>query len=1014
MAFDPAYAMPYSPAPQPFMSPYSSTAYTPSTLTLTPQPALYTAAPVSQYLGSAPVTPAPLTPILPTTFSPSPLLDITNAFPSLGPSAPPAKPFNSVNPDDTRHLFPHLGDAEEALGRGAEPAYLEHIPIATPEPARPGPSAVQAAVDDGYYQRIMSWELDPHTPQSGSTPGSVHGSVSPRVSTGPTTPLQQSATYYKATAPARRSPTKPALTRTKSASVAFGPTEEIGEGPMMGLDFGSFQCRAALVSPAQSMPQLVRNPFGSLQTRSVVALPPQRPRCVGVEAAEQLLLRPNSSFNFLKELLDLVVRGVAKPVPEGAQYAVADDEGRVHVDLGAGGLGGDLAPAQMIAMIIAAMRQYAMTAAKAEPRGLVLAAPANWTPAHKAALKEAAVIAGFPASKVTVVSDTMAKMLWYRYSHYSDLPDRSAVTVMVVDVGQSYSAACIANVSRTRVESVATCCCPLGSLCVDRELFLRAKAWAKDQVTAKGEELQKLDAKLAEECRKAKETLSTLDKAQLQCPIGPGQEVPYPVDRALLRECAEELLSAVEQLCSVTLQQANLDKKALKAVELVGGGTRMPAVVEVLKAFFGFDAPLRLTMDTETSVCQGAVLMGLQQAVVRPHDQHSLHTLELVPAVPKPTDTQLQTPLTRLQPLVQKERDLQARDNTYTECAEARNAFEEYVFKVRNVCKRPPHSQREDVTELLGILDEVERETIAPQVQPSREGYAKATAGLRRALHARFPEVAQEVDGAGPRSLTPVRRPVATAPDGSAVHRSSSVPQYLSQGSPAKPPSPARPRVPLPLPAAAFGARPRTPTDEDLPPTSVLASRKSDFYNRGESEEAPPPPAPAQQPPSARPAPPTSAPPNPQPTPQPQSQPPPPPPKSHSELAAEATNRADALLLENRWTDSIAAYRQALDHLLQLQPSPKRDERCCACHLNVAMASLKSGSPQQALESATTACELCPKNPHAWRWKSEAQLATDQPEAALASYKTAQRLAQSCGDNKLLRQLAHMESKYRR
>lgn len=59
-----------------------------------------------------------------------------------------------------------------------------------------------------------------------------------------------------------------------------------------------------------------------------------------------------------------------------------------------------------------------------------------------------------------------------------------------------------------------------------------------------------MSGRLAEECRKAKETLSTLDKAQLQCPIGPGQEVPYPVDRALLRECAEELLSAVEQLCS--------------------------------------------------------------------------------------------------------------------------------------------------------------------------------------------------------------------------------------------------------------------------------------------------------------------------------------------------------------------------------------------------------------------------------------------------------------------------------
>lgn len=56
-------------------------------------------------------------------------------------------------------------------------------------------------------------------------------------------------------------------------------------------------------------------------------------------------------------------------MPEGAQYAVADDEGRVHVDLGAGGLGGDLAPAQMIAMIIAAMRRAGGSCAVDFPAG---------------------------------------------------------------------------------------------------------------------------------------------------------------------------------------------------------------------------------------------------------------------------------------------------------------------------------------------------------------------------------------------------------------------------------------------------------------------------------------------------------------------------------------------------------------------------------------------------------------------------------------------------------------------
>jgi hypothetical protein len=39
------------------------------------------------------------------------------------------------------------------------------------------------------------------------------------------------------------------------------------------------------------------------------------------------------------------------------------------------------------------------------------------------------------ALQVTIVSDTMAKVLWYRYSHYNELPERAAVTVMILDIG---------------------------------------------------------------------------------------------------------------------------------------------------------------------------------------------------------------------------------------------------------------------------------------------------------------------------------------------------------------------------------------------------------------------------------------------------------------------------------------------------------------------------------------------------------------------------------------------------
>ncbi|HEX4775011.1 MAG TPA: Hsp70 family protein, partial [Candidatus Saccharimonadales bacterium] len=124
--------------------------------------------------------------------------------------------------------------------------------------------------------------------------------------------------------------------------------------------------------------------------------------------------------------------------------------------------------------------------------------------------------------------------------------------------------------------------------------------------------------RLKEEAEKAKKELSTTEVADINLPFltadaeGP-KHFEYKLTRAKLIELVQDLIDQTQEPCQKALKDAKLTNSDINEVVLVGGMTRMPAVIEKVKQIFGKDPLQGVNPDEVVAVgaaIQGGVLQG--------------------------------------------------------------------------------------------------------------------------------------------------------------------------------------------------------------------------------------------------------------------------------------------------------------------------------------------------------------------------------------------------------------------
>ena len=376
---------------------------------------------------------------------------------------------------------------------------------------------------------------------------------------------------------------------------------------VIGIDLGTTNSCVAIMEGKDV--RVIENAEGARTTPSMVAFAKNGERLVGQSAKRQAVTNPNNTLYAVKRLIgrrfdDPVVNKDIALVP----YKIARaDNGDAWVEID----GQKYAPQQISANILTKMKETAEAYLGEKVSQAVITVPAYFNDAQRQATKEAGAIAGLEVLRI--INEPTAAALAY------GMDQKKGGIVAVYDLGGGTFDVSILEIGDGVFEVKSTNGDTfLGGEDFDARIIdYLADEFRKEQgIDLRGDKLAL--QRLKEAAEKAKIELSSSKETEVNLPFitadasGP-KHLVMKLSRAKLEALVDDLISKTLDPCRNALRDAGLSAGEIGEVILVGGMTRMPKVIEVVKQFFGREPARNVNPDEVVAIgaaIQGGVLKG--------------------------------------------------------------------------------------------------------------------------------------------------------------------------------------------------------------------------------------------------------------------------------------------------------------------------------------------------------------------------------------------------------------------
>jgi len=379
---------------------------------------------------------------------------------------------------------------------------------------------------------------------------------------------------------------------------------------ILGIDLGTTFSAMAVVEAGE--PKIIENKEGGRITPSVVTVTKNGERLVGILARRQQITNPHNTIYSVKRLMgrrytDAEVQKDKKLLP----YEIRESsDGGVEVKMGDKWY----KPPEISAMILQKLKQDAEEKLGEKITDAIITCPAYFDDSQRKATKVAGEIAGFNVKRV--INEPTAAALAYGLTKKKD------EQIVVYDFGGGTFDISVLDVSADTVEVKATGGdTHLGGDDFDQKIMSwLVTEFKKDQGIDLSKDTLALQ-RLKEAAEKAKIELSSSMETELNLPFitsdqaGP-KHLYYKMTRAQLEGLLKEYIDKSIELVKKTLEEANISTKDIEEIVLVGGQTRMPAMQEAVRNFFGKE-PNRSINPDEVVAVGAAVEAGILQGEVK-------------------------------------------------------------------------------------------------------------------------------------------------------------------------------------------------------------------------------------------------------------------------------------------------------------------------------------------------------------------------------------------------------------
>jgi molecular chaperone DnaK len=374
---------------------------------------------------------------------------------------------------------------------------------------------------------------------------------------------------------------------------------------VIGIDLGTTNSCMAVLEGGE--PTVIPNAEGGRTTPSVVAFTKDSQRLVGAPAKRQQVTNPQNTVFSIKRFMGRKYDEVSEEMTIVPYEVVKGQGGDVRVKAA----DKEYAPPEISAMILQKLKADAEAYLGEPVTDAVITVPAYFNNAQREATKDAGKIAGL--NVLRIINEPTAASLAYGLDKESDQ------TILVFDLGGGTFDVSILELGEGVFEVKAT----NGDNHLGGDNFDKAivdwmvAEFKKDQGIDLAADKMALQ-RLYEAAEKAKIELSSTMTTQINLPfVTATQEGPKHLDlqltRAKLNELTAELLERTVGPTKQALADAGLDASKIDHVVLVGGMTRMPAVVDKVKEVVGKDPHKGVNPDEVVAVgaaIQAGVLRG--------------------------------------------------------------------------------------------------------------------------------------------------------------------------------------------------------------------------------------------------------------------------------------------------------------------------------------------------------------------------------------------------------------------
>jgi len=379
---------------------------------------------------------------------------------------------------------------------------------------------------------------------------------------------------------------------------------------VMGIDLGTTNCCVAIMDGGT--PLVIPNKEGARTTPSIVAFTEKGQRLVGQIAKRQSVTNPNNTVYAVKRLIGRKfnspeVQQAKKFVPYQIVEAKNGDV-RIRVR------DKDYSPQEISAMILERLKEMTEEHLQAEVHEAIITVPAYFDDSQRQATKDAGRIAGLKVLRI--INEPTAASLAYR------LNEEAEKKIVVYDLGGGTFDVSILQLGQGVFEVKATSGDTfLGGEDFDQRIleWLLGEFEKKEGISLRGDRLAL--QRLKEASEKAKCELSSETRSEINLPfISADAKGPKHLNVVLARdkfdELTADLVDRTRKPCLEAMSLAGLKPAEIDEVLLVGGMTRVPKVIQMVREIFGKE-PCRDKNPEEVVGVGAAIQAGILQGEVK-------------------------------------------------------------------------------------------------------------------------------------------------------------------------------------------------------------------------------------------------------------------------------------------------------------------------------------------------------------------------------------------------------------